>query len=447
VPTLPEISTQDLLRAYNSPDAAPEAASAAAPAGDISSMSTQDLLRAYHAPEKKSEDVPGQISIPGIGKPSIIGFVKGLYNTAKRGATLPGDVYAGRVDPLSEEGIGRAADLAAVTTTGSIPSVTRRAATKPLASSEIEAAATKTYQDVTEAARATPIAAPPAPVPRDYMAPLTGERPTPAVRQPGMTTREVVNEVRKFADEGGPRAKSAPLVHAEIDSMAKAKDLGDLIDSRRELTRIIREEGGPDIAAAAMALKRLDPILDQFSPGISTKLREADKNYAIAKKSAGIELRIKEAVEKQRDQTLAGNRIKKAVEPLLEKGQSERMSDPVRRAIERAARPGMAVNMLRPFAAFDPTSRALGPMLSGLAGLAHPGALAAMPVGMGARAMYDRILKNRAGGISPAIRAEAPASMAQPGYSAGGNVGMPSIRVPVAPAASLLELLDQGQRQ
>ena len=443
MPTLPEISTQDLLRAYNSPDTP----AAAPPAGDVSSISTQDLLRAYHAPEKSAE-VPGQITIPGIGKPSIIGFVKGLYNTAKSGATLPGDVYAGRVDPLSDEGIGRAADLAAVTTTGSIPSVARRAATKPLAASEIEAAATKTYQDVTEAARATPIAAPPAPVPRDYMAPLTRERPAPAVRQPaGMTTREVVNEVRKFADEGGPRAKTAPLVHAEIDSMAKAKDLGDLIDSRRELTRIIREERGPDVAAAAMALKRLDPILDQLAAGTSTALREADKNYAIAKKVAGIELRIKEAVEKQRDQTLAGNRIKKAVEPLLEKGQSERMSDPVRRAIERAARPGMAVNMLRPFAAFDPTSRALGPMLSGLAGLAHPGALAAMPVGMGARAMYDRILKNRAAGISPTIRAEAPASMAQPGYRAGGNVGMPSMRVPVAPAASLLELLNQEQRQ
>jgi len=109
----------------------------------------------------------------------------------------------------------------------------------------------------------------------------------------------------------------------------------------------------------------------------------------------------------------------------------------------------MGVNMLRPFAAFDPTSRALGPMLSGMAGFAHPGALAAMPVGMGARAMYDRILKNRAAGISPAMRAEAPATLAQPSYSAGGAVGLPAL----SPPTSLLQLMapqfgsDVGQRR
>src|SRR5262245_36031161 len=36
-------------------------------------------------------------------------------------AKLPGDVYAGRVDPLSEEGIGRAADLAGTVTLGPMP--------------------------------------------------------------------------------------------------------------------------------------------------------------------------------------------------------------------------------------------------------------------------------------------------------------------------------------
>jgi len=378
-------------------------------------------------PTDKPAEVPGQISIPGIGKPSIIGFLKGLYGTAKSGVTLPGDVYAGRVDPLSDEGIGRAADLATITSMGNMPSVARRSATAPLSAAKIEEAATKTYQDITEASMATPIAAPSAPVSRDYMAPLTGERPVPAVQQIGPTTRDIANHVRQFAEEGGPRAKTAPLVHAEIDSMLKAKDLGDLIDSRRELTRIIREESGPDIAAAGMALKKLDPVIDYFSPGTSKALREADINYAIAKRSADIEAKIQKAIDKERDQTLAGNRIKKTVEPLLEKKGAERMSPDVRAAIERAARPGMAVNMLRPFAAFDPTSRALGPMLSGLAGFAHPGALAAMPVGMAARQAYDRILKSRAAGISPAIRAEAPATLAQPGYGAGGMVGRPRL--------------------
>lgn len=38
----------------------------------------------------------------------IIPAVKGTFESAKTAATLPGDVYAGKVDPLSEEGIDRA---------------------------------------------------------------------------------------------------------------------------------------------------------------------------------------------------------------------------------------------------------------------------------------------------------------------------------------------------
>lgn len=42
-----------------------------------------------------------------------------LAQSAWSAAKLPGDVYAGRVDPLSEEGIGRATDLAGMVTGGS----------------------------------------------------------------------------------------------------------------------------------------------------------------------------------------------------------------------------------------------------------------------------------------------------------------------------------------
>jgi hypothetical protein len=43
-------------------------------------------------------------------------IAKGLFGAA----TLPGDVYAGRVDPMSDEGIGRAADLAGMLTMGPV---------------------------------------------------------------------------------------------------------------------------------------------------------------------------------------------------------------------------------------------------------------------------------------------------------------------------------------
>lgn len=41
-----------------------------------------------------------------------------MVRSAWSGVTLPGDVYAGRVDPLSDEAIGRAADLAGTVTVG-----------------------------------------------------------------------------------------------------------------------------------------------------------------------------------------------------------------------------------------------------------------------------------------------------------------------------------------
>lgn len=50
-----------------------------------------------------------------------------LAQAAYQAATLPGDVYAGRTDPMSDEGIGRAADLAGLVMTGGIGGVARGA--------------------------------------------------------------------------------------------------------------------------------------------------------------------------------------------------------------------------------------------------------------------------------------------------------------------------------
>lgn len=50
-----------------------------------------------------------------------------LARSAVDAAALPGDVYAGRVDPLSEEGIGKAADLAGMVMGGAYPAAPRGA--------------------------------------------------------------------------------------------------------------------------------------------------------------------------------------------------------------------------------------------------------------------------------------------------------------------------------
>lgn len=57
-----------------------------------------------------------------------------MVKAAWSGLTLPGDVYAGKVDPLSEEGLSRATDTAGLAVTGNIPaSVMRKPRSRVLA--------------------------------------------------------------------------------------------------------------------------------------------------------------------------------------------------------------------------------------------------------------------------------------------------------------------------
>jgi len=57
-----------------------------------------------------------QISIGGW-KPSLIESGKALIESAKRTFTAPGEAYQGKLDPLSEEGLARAREMALLTTT------------------------------------------------------------------------------------------------------------------------------------------------------------------------------------------------------------------------------------------------------------------------------------------------------------------------------------------
>lgn len=79
---------------------------------------------AYQAASKAAEAPAG----PYIGSPNfrLSTILRHAFDMAKGGATLPGDVHAGRVDPLSDEAIGRAADLA-MFATPTVPKVIRGA--------------------------------------------------------------------------------------------------------------------------------------------------------------------------------------------------------------------------------------------------------------------------------------------------------------------------------
>lgn len=366
------------------------------------------------------KDVPGQISLPGIGAPSLIGMLKGLYETGKSAATLPGDVYAGRVDPMSDEGIKRATDFASVVVPGGRAAVTRRAGSTPMETPQIRSAAGRMYDEVTEASRATPLAAPPPP--KDLMAPMTG---VTRKMEEGISGRDVARQVRQIADEPNmPRPRAAPEAWKQIDELEKARDVGDLIDIRRNLVELTRG-GGQDVAAAAAALNRLDPQIDFFLPGTTAKLRAADKSYAKAHQVADIETTVKAIGDTQMPSVSEATRLQRAFRPLLDKGRDKYMSPEARSAVKAVAKPGMGVGMLRTLGAFDPRG-IWGATALGAASVPTMGkAMLLAPAAMAARGARERIMANRAQRAIEALRADAPVNMMQPGYRPPSMVALP----------------------
>src|SRR5262249_5164330 len=150
-------------------------------------------------------------NLPLIGEPSATGMAKGFYETGKSAATLPGDVYAGRVDPLSDEGIKRAADMAMMTQLPSAPTVARRAASPALGVKQIEEQATKSYEGVREAMSQYR---------RSKQVPVDGAD----VAVKAKTALE-----DRFTDI------SAPKTFGLVDRLEKANTPAELLDIRREL--------------------------------------------------------------------------------------------------------------------------------------------------------------------------------------------------------------------
>lgn len=337
------------------------------------------------------------VNLPGIGQPSAVGMAQGLYQTGEGAVTLPGDVYAGKVDPLSEEGIRRAADLASLTPLATVPSVARSAGTgKALSAAEIESQASRGYDALRDSTRASPIG------------PGELDRIASAVRQETMK---------------GPSPKVAPRTYQEIEGLktpAVNGDLGDLLDTRRNLMGIVRE-GGTEGNAALRAVQAVDQHL---GPDLTKMAKDLDKNWAITKGAQEVEAKIANAIREAETSGSGGNignKIRQALRPMLK---DDRISPEVRQAIEDAVRPGSTVNLLRPLSIFDPTTHKLSAFGEAFAALHsfNPAGLALPVAGYAARKMYDRIIKNRAAQVSAAMRSEAPASLAQPGFRPAGLV-------------------------
>lgn len=373
---------------------APRGSSIFGPVAELGARGIDWAAQLFGAPPRQDQPLPAF----GIGgwQPSAAGMAKDLAGTVQSGVTLPGDVYAGKVDPLSDEGIKRSFDLASVTPLSTLPTAGVRPATAALPSAEIRGAAETSYDAIRARTRGDLIDSNYSNAVADHM-------------------RAIVE------DAGGARRKLAPDTHAIIDDVVKAKDIADLVDSRKQLGKLARK-GGEEGQAASVARGAIDEALGPEITGIT---KTADRNYAISARAEEFERKIKNAQIKAANRGSGGNEgnlIRQAVEPLTLEG-AKNVSPEVLAAAQRVTKPGAGVQALRAMSGFDPFHSKLMSAIT-LQGM-NPLTLPTAALGAGARMGYDRILRNRARAISEALRAEAPATLVQPGYRPGGVISMP----------------------
>lgn len=348
------------------------------------------------------------ISLPYIGRPSLVGMVKGLLEAGKSAATLPGDVYAGKVDPLSDEGIKRSMEMASlVALAPSRPSVATRGATAaPLTSKALQDTAGESYNAIKSATRGTPLE-------EGAMAPF-------ATELADYTAKNAPSEMRSGLQP----------VYDEINKIGQVKNAGQLVEIRRNL-RDIKNAGGEAGNAAGTAMNRLDFEIEKQAPGTVAPLKAADKNYAISKRAQELEQKIKDAQLKAETTGTAGTHIRNAFRNEMTGGGDRFMSPEVSGAMSDVISPGAGTRLLRGMSLMDPSRHPWMNAVIGAPAALHSGGASLIPqaltaaTGFASRKMYDRILRKRAEDAVRATLEEAPANAAlNPGYQARARVGV-----------------------
>jgi hypothetical protein len=246
---------------------------------DAPAAPQKNVFDQFDAPKNAASAQPG-INIPNLfGEsfhPSLIGMVKGLLSGAQSGATLPRDVYQGKVDPLSQEGIGRATDMAAMTALPSAGRTMAMPAAEPTTAAELKAAARPTFDELRQAGNT--IAVPGKDIAQSLVADLHPQN-----------FREV----------------NAGRTYRDVNRLSSAQDLNDVANIRdklRDTANGISENklikvGGADATAAGFAKDALDTQIEKLSPGWVDKMKTADANWAASKR---IDTVMKEADKGQK---------------------------------------------------------------------------------------------------------------------------------------------------
>ncbi len=221
-----------------------------------------------------SAPVPGQVSIPtGFGgsiKPSLLGAVKSLYE----GATAPGDVIQGKLDPLSDEGIKRSLGLAggiALGTTGAPAGALGSGFVRPAAAvREAEAA-------VKQAGRVTP---------EELMAAGAAGKKEAQSSLVAIDPKDVESFVLRARNELAADSKPRSLaggVHdvlAELETSAKAAraagqplSANDMVGFRGTLTEFTKTPSN-NSAAAGLTKSLFDKWLNEAAPTLGSQVKD-----------------------------------------------------------------------------------------------------------------------------------------------------------------------------
>lgn len=381
----------------------------------------------------------------------------GLMGVFKRGLTLPGEVYRGEVDPMSEEGIGRAFEASAVTVPASAVAGTGRALAraafgKPAKATRGPKPAVPTAQELKQA----------------------GSQGFTQLRDLGVdytpqAIRDAMTGARVVLDKEGLLPNVAPKTHRLLGQLTKETEPGAVMQLstlhavRKNLNKIKKNFNDPtEQEAARRVMRELDNFIEAGEGAVAGSADEAgailsaaNANYAAGKRT---ELLDKLLTKAQRDAAKAnsganiGNIIRSAATRVLEDEKKAAGFSPeeiqLLDGIVSGSRPA---NFLRDVGNLFGGGGGLGQLSAVGAGLGtgafmgSPGTGAALAIGlpltgMAAKRASAGLTKKALGKTRKAVAARSPVYQ-QRVEGGGGASKVDSGRLPVARAlvASIAE--------
>jgi hypothetical protein len=238
----------------------------------------------------------------------------------------------------------------------------------------------------------------------------------------------LASDITATVNREGPRRSLAGAAHGAIDEIkspgtAGQADVADLISARQNLKGFFQNPmPDPNKAVAAIAIPKIDAVIERLSPGTMEQLRAADANYSAAKTSQALDKRMVRAdlrAAGEHSGMNLGNRIRQnAASMLLSNKESRGLGPAEQAALEQVVKGTLPQNLMRMGSNMLGGGGGLGTTLLGAAGLGagyetgHPELALAGFAGMGLRGLANRSVARQAANVDAMIRGRAPFSQA-----------------------------------